>query len=130
MLTLVVAHNGPVEITVKGKGEATDRQTEWTKARIEVPEIPSVYTGTLQYEAEFFDYKDIGACRTNGYYNGRPGYQGQGYVEMGTSRSASIRDTVTVLRKGTCPLPAAERQLALADERERQTAVPEFAFYG
>ena len=101
VLTLVVAHNGPVEITVKGKGEATDRQTEWTKARIEVPEIPSVYTGTLQYEAEFFDYKDIGACRTNGYYNGRPGYQGQGYVEMGTSRSASIRDTVTVLRKGT-----------------------------
>ena len=53
VLTLVVAHNGPVEITVKGKGEATDRQTEWTKARIEVPEIPSVYTGLCNMKLSF-----------------------------------------------------------------------------
>ena len=101
VLTLVVAHNGPVEITVKCKGEAANRQTEWTKARIETPERPSLYTGTLQYEAEFFDHKNIQACHTNGYNNGHPGYQGQGYVEMGTNSSASIRDTVTVPRKGT-----------------------------
>lgn len=101
VLTLVVAHNGPVELSVKCKGKAAGRLTEWTPARIEVPERPSVYTGTLQYEAEFFDYKNIGACRTNGYYNGYPGYQGQGFVEMGTDRSASIRDTVRVLRNGT-----------------------------
>lgn len=101
VLTLVVGHNGPVELSIKCKGKATGRLTEWTPARIEVPERPSVYAGTLQYEAEFFDYKNIGACRTNAYYNGYPGYQGQGFVEMGTNRSASIRDTVRVLRNGT-----------------------------
>ena len=66
-----------------------------------MPEAPSVYTGTLQYEAENFDYKDIAACRGNAYYNGHRGYQGQGFVEFGTNKSAAIRDTVTVLRKGT-----------------------------
>lgn len=101
VLTLVVGHNGPVELSIKCKGKVAGRLTEWTPARIEVPERPSVYTGTLQYEAEFFDYKNIGACRTNGYYNGYPGYQGQGFVELGTDRSASIRDTVRVLRDGT-----------------------------
>ena len=101
VLTLVVGHNGPVELSIKCKGKATGRLTEWTPARIEVPERPSVYAGTLQYEAEFFDYKNIGACRTDAYYNGYPGYQGQGFVEMGTNRSASIRDTVRVLRNGT-----------------------------
>ncbi len=101
VLTLVVSHNGPVELGIKCSGTAVDRQTAWTPARIEVPERPSVYTGTLQYEAEFFDYMNIGACRTNGYYNGYPDYQGQGYVEMGTNSAASIRDTVCVLRDGT-----------------------------
>ena len=101
VLTLVVAHNGPVEITVKCQGAATDRQTEWTEASIEVPERPSVYTGALQYEAEFFDYKNIGACHTNGYYQNRPGYYGQGFVELGANRQASLRDTVRVLRSGT-----------------------------
>ena len=101
VLTLVVAHNGPVEIGIKCAGAATGRLTEWTRAKIEMPELPSVYTGTLQYEAECFDYKNISACRTNGYYYGHPGYQGQGYVELGTNRQASLRDTVRVLRGGT-----------------------------
>ena len=100
VLTLVVCHNGPVEIGIKCAGAAAGRKTEWTRARIEVPEAPSVYTGTLQYEAEFFDYKNVGACRGNAYYDGHWGYQGQGYMEMGTNRSASIRDTVSVWRDG------------------------------
>ena len=100
VLTLVVSHNGPVEITVKCQGAATDRLTEWTEATIEVPERPSVYTGDLQYEAEFFDRKNA-TCHTNGYYVGHPGYYGQGYVDMGTNRSAAIRDTIWAPRKGT-----------------------------
>ena len=101
VLTLVVAHNGPVEIGIKCAGAATGRLTEWTQAKLEVPERPSVYTGTLQYEAECFDYKSIAACRTNGYYHGHEGYQGQGFVEMGTNRSAALRDTIWTPRKGT-----------------------------
>ena len=101
VLTLVVAHNGPVEITVKCQGAATDRLTEWTEATIEVPERPSVYTGDLQYEAEFFDRKNIANCYTNGYNTGHDGYYGQGYVDMGTNRSAALRDTIWAPRKGT-----------------------------
>ncbi len=101
VLTLVVAHNGPVEITVKCRGAATDRLTEWTEATIEVPERPSVYTGDLQYEAEFFDRKNIANCYTNGYNTGHDGYYGQGYVDMGTNRSAALRDTIWAPRKGT-----------------------------
>lgn len=101
VLTLVVNHNGALEINISCKGTATDRLTEWTEAKIETPERPSVYTGTLQYEAECFDYMNIGACRTNAYYNGHAGYQGQGFVEMGTNSNAAIRDTINVLREGT-----------------------------
>ena len=39
MLTLVVGHNGPVELSIKCKGKATGRLTEWTPARIEVPSV-------------------------------------------------------------------------------------------
>lgn len=101
VLTLVVSHNGPVELSLSCRGEASGRKTQWTPAVVEEPESPSVYTGTLQYEAENFDYKDIAACRGNAYSTGRFGYQGQGFVEMGTNRSAAIRDTVNVLRDGT-----------------------------
>ena len=104
VLTLTVSHNGPLEIGIKCSGTATDRLTDWTSASMKAPETAPVYTGTLQYEAECFDYKNIGACRTNGYYNGHPRYQGQGYIEMGTDRSAAIRDTVNVLRSGTYTL--------------------------
>lgn len=104
VLTLEVSHNGPVELSVKCSGGATGRLTDWTCAKIEVPEPPQIYTGVLQYEAENFDYKGIRNCYGNAYYFGHPGYQGQGFVEMGTSSQATLRDTVTVLHEGAYDL--------------------------
>lgn len=104
VFTLIVSHNGPLDLCVKCKGAATGRLTTYTAARIEEPAAPPVYTGAQQYEAECFDYKNISACRTNGYYHGHTGYQGQGFVEMGNNAAAELRDTFTIPRDGSYTL--------------------------
>ena len=95
-----VEHNGPVDLTVSCSGYGTDRATAYTEAQIEVPELPSVYPGALQYEAECFDYKDIALCQANAYGKGLIGHYGQGFIEMGESRNAVIRTTVSVATAG------------------------------
>ncbi|MCF0203311.1 MAG: hypothetical protein HUK08_08105, partial [Bacteroidaceae bacterium] len=127
VLTIEVSHNGPVELSIKCSGKATGRLTQWTEAKIEVPELPQVYTGVLQYEAENFDYRNIRACRGNGYYHGHAGYQGQGFMDMGANSAAMIRDTVTVLREGEYNLtlryqaPTAAGSLYITVNRKRYT---------
>ena len=103
-LTLIVAHNGPLDVTVECQGTATERLTEWTRANIETPALPPVYTDTLQYEAECFDYKSVSASHANGYYHGHARYMGQGFVEFGTNTAASIRDTISVPMSGAAKL--------------------------
>ena len=104
VLRLIVAHNGPLDLTVKCQGSATGRQTDYTVATIVTPALPPLYTDTLQYEAECMDYKNIKANRTNGYYHGHAGYKGQGFVETGASTSAMLRDTVCVPATGNATM--------------------------
>lgn len=100
-LTLIVSHNGPLDLDVTCAGDATERKTEWTDATISLPEVPETYIDTLQYEAECMETKSISANRKNGYFNGHAGYQGQGFVEMGSSTSACLRDTIWAPADGT-----------------------------
>lgn len=100
-LTINVSHNGPLDLKVECTGDATDRKTQWTKAEINLPEVPPVYYDTLQYEAECMDMKNVTANRKNGYYFGNPGYQGQGFVEMSSSNTSLLRDTVWAPVDGT-----------------------------
>ena len=95
-----VVHNGPLDMSINCSGGATSRKTDYTTALIEMPELPDIYEGTLQYEAEHADYKNIGQCRGNAFMDGFRGHYGQGFVEMGESRNAVIRDTVTVPATG------------------------------
>ncbi len=95
-----VTHNGPLDLTISCSGSYTGRKTVYTNATIEVPEKPEIYEGTLQYEAEHADYKNIGQCRANAFKDGFRGHYGQGFVEMGESRNAVLRDTVTVVKAG------------------------------
>ncbi len=104
VLTIVVKHNGPLDLTVNCHGEATDRLTDYTVAKLEAPQLPPAYNDTLQYEAECMDYKAIAANRTNGYYFGHARYQGQGFVEMGTNTAASLRDSILLPMSGTAQL--------------------------
>jgi hypothetical protein len=98
--TIVVAHNGPLDLTIKCSGDAKDRLTEFTEAKLLEPEIPSEYVGARQYEAENFDYKNIGGNVTNGNYGSIKNYSALGYLNFGTNSAAVVRDTVSVLHDG------------------------------
>ena len=104
VMKIIVSHNGPLDMIVKCQGTATTRLTEYTIATVETPARPPLYTDTLQYEAECMDYKYIKANRTNGYYHGHAGYKGQGFVEMGASITAMLRDTIEVLGSGSAKM--------------------------
>jgi hypothetical protein len=100
--TLMVQHNGSVDITVNCAGTGTGRLTSFTPATIVPPAAPPVvYTGPRQNEAEHFDYKSISQNLNYGVGNGVTNYTGLGYIKFGTSSSASVRDAVTVLRSGS-----------------------------
>ena len=106
VLTLVVKHNGPLDITVGCKGNATERLSSDDVPVMVVtpPALPPLYTDTLQYEAECMDYKSITANRTNGYYHGHARYMGQGFVEFGTNSAAALRDTISVIASGAAKM--------------------------
>ncbi|WP_320534849.1 glycoside hydrolase family 98 domain-containing protein [Robbsia andropogonis] len=102
--TVTVSHNGPLDINLTCSGSATDRLTAYKVATIVAPASPAAYTGPLQYEAEYFDFKNIGALVSNGVGGALRNYQGLGYLNFGGSDSASIRDTVTVPSGGAYTL--------------------------
>lgn len=103
-LEIEVSHNGPLDLKVVCSGNATDRRTDWTPAVISLPETPEAYYDTLQYEAECMDVKNIDYNRKNGYYHGHAGYQGQGFVQIGSKSGAILRDTIYAPVAGTYKL--------------------------
>jgi hypothetical protein len=102
VLTLMVSHNGPLDITVNCTGTATDKLTTYQSATLIAPPQPSVYTGPRQYEAEYFDTKSIGGVvkEAAAVAASIRNYQGLGYLNFGTSSSASIRSTMNVTTAG------------------------------
>lgn len=88
-LTVTVKHNGPLDITIRCTGKATEKKTAYTTASITVPEAPPAYEGKLQYEAELADYQKATISKT-GYGQGRDGYRGQGYATL-TAGSGKLR---------------------------------------
>lgn len=100
VFTLVVKHNGPLDITVNCAGKAKGRLTKFTVAPLVKPGIAPVYAGPYQYEAENFDYKNIEANITNGINKGVSKYTAQGYMRFGTNQEASMQKTVTYLKSG------------------------------
>jgi hypothetical protein len=104
VLTLNVAHNGPVDIVVHCSGSGSNRSTVLTTGHVQAPAAPVVFTGTRQYEAECFDYKSIASVVTNGYADAIRNYTGQGYLKFGTSSNAICRDSVSVYQTGSYDL--------------------------
>lgn len=99
---LTVNHNGPLDISVSCSGNETGRLTEYQEAGLVAPAFPDEYTGTRQYEAEFFDCRSIERLVKNGCSIGATGenpdeisgFYGQGFVKFGTKDGAAVRDTV------------------------------------
>lgn len=102
--TLTVKHNGPVEIEVPCSGSNTNRKTDYAKGKVSAPALPSLYRGTRQYEAEYFDFRNIAGNVENGTGLDIRNYEAMGYLKFGTNASASIRDTVHAPQAGTYTL--------------------------
>lgn len=90
--TLTVTHNGPADITFNCSGSATGRLTDFTPSSIQLPASPMLYNGARQSEAEVWDFKNVGQRITQGYPEPIRLYTGQGYIRMGNSSSAAVRD--------------------------------------
>ncbi len=101
VLTLTVAHNGPLDLTVHCSGTETNRLSDFTPATIEAPEPPMLYPGPAQYEGECFDFKSIDGIDWNAAPGSVVGFTGQGFLRLGTNGSAAVRDQVRVLSAGT-----------------------------
>ena len=100
ILTLTIAHNGPLDITINCSGNATGRLTQYTASNIISPALPPVYLGTRQYEMECLEYKNIGPITTSGYSGNVRNYHGQGYIQFGTNAAAAVRKNITNINGG------------------------------
>ena len=98
--TLVVSHNGPVEITVNCSGSATGKLTDYTDATLTPPDYPPIYVGQLQHEGELFDTLNVEQTVKNGAGANVRNYLGQGYLIMGMTKDTSARDSVMIYRPG------------------------------
>lgn len=98
--TVTVRHNGPVEISVQCSGNETGRLTSFRTAKQSAPEFPDRYEGVRQYEAEYFDRKNIEENVTNACRSGVTGCYGMGFMKFGTKDSAAARDTVNTSKAG------------------------------
>ena len=102
--TLTVKHKGGVDVTINCAGSATDRKTEApVLATLPQPQQPGLYHGEIIIEAENMDYKNVKEIKlVNPYVNYFPDiveFAGNGFVDMGTSTSGTLRHQLT-LRDG------------------------------
>ena len=103
--TLTVKHKGGVDVTVNCAGSNADRKEAPAKAPLSsegLGEAP-LYHGEIIVEAENMDYKNMKEIKlVNPYVNYFPDiveFAGNGFVDMGTSTSGTLRHQLT-LRDG------------------------------
>lgn len=102
--TISVKHNGPIDLTVYAKGEATERETDVVpNTRLELPKQPEKFNGPIVIEAEDMDFKSIKSCVTDPYrwYPSVRGHAGNGFADMGTSTTGELIHYLTLPEEGT-----------------------------
>lgn len=102
VLTLTIKHNGAVDLSLHCAGTNTGRETAYTPSSVGVPPSPAVYEGPRQYEAEYFEYKNVGGVVKNAVetYGTMKNYTALGYLNFGKDAEASVRDQVSVNAAG------------------------------
>ena len=103
--TLSVSHLGAIDVTINCEGNAEERSTDMANSEAltaDLPLQPAEYHGEIIIEAEDMDYKSIKSCVTNPYYSypGVRGHSANGFVDMGTNKSAALRHQLTVGEAG------------------------------
>ena len=105
VFTLSINHNGPVDVIVNCAGSATERATDFLDASelsLDAPKQPEPYHGEIIIEAEDMDFRSIKSCVTDpyGWYPTVRGHSGNGFADMGTNSSGSLRHRLTVREAG------------------------------
>ena len=105
VFTLEVKHNGPVDVTVNCSGAAIGRSTDLlsdTELSLDLPKQPEDYRGEIIIEAEDMDFKSIKSCVTDpyGWYPNVRGHAGNGFADMGTNTSGSLRHRINIKHPG------------------------------
>ncbi len=91
-----VTHNGPIDLVIRCKGSAADRQTDYLDDTplTDLPKQPSPGLKDIIIEAEDMDYRNVSNVVTDAYnsgYRNLRGHAGMGFVVMGTSTSGSLQ---------------------------------------
>jgi len=96
--TVLVSHNGPIDLDIYCSGTATDRRTDVVNSTaLETPKQPEPYFGPIVVEAEDMNYKSVANSINNYYYTNyrsSRGHAGNGFVDMGTSTNGTLQATV------------------------------------
>lgn len=105
VFTLLVSHNGPVDVTVNCSGTAINRRTDCLPSEAltaDMPVQPQSYNGPVTIEAEDMDYRNIAACITNPYYTRGSvfGHSGNGFIETGNNTNGSLRHQIRMKKAG------------------------------
>ncbi len=103
--TLSVKHNGPVDVVLNCQGAATERSTDFLPDQplsADLPKQPGEYHGEIIIEAEDMDFKSIKSCVTDpyGWYPNVRGHAGNGFADMGTNTSGSLRHRINIKEEG------------------------------
>lgn len=102
VLTLTIKHNGAVGLSVRCTGSATGRETFYTPSSVGIPASPAVYEGPRQYEAEYFEYKNVERVVKNAITvdGALKNYTALGYLNFGKNAGTSVRDQISVNNEG------------------------------
>ena len=106
LFTLNVRHNGPVDITINCTGKGTDLLTDvvdTTPLSADLPKQPEEFHGKIVIEAEDMDFRNIKSCVTDPYtwYPNVMGHAGNGFADMGTNTSGSLRHVQSLKTGGS-----------------------------
>ena len=125
---LTLKHMGPIDVTINCAGNATDRLTDLANSTaLALPRQPADYNGPVIIEAEDMDTKSVQnvAITSSGWFApNMEEFAGNGYVEMGTSKSGSLRHQLTLRQAGNydviirylCTSKAGNLQVKVNDE--------------
>ena len=102
--TVTVKHMGPLDLTINCSGDATERNTDILPAEtLDTPKQPEEFAGPIIIEAENMDYKSVKSVALTHSGWCAPDvseFAGMGYVDMGTSATASLRHQLNLKNGG------------------------------
>ena len=101
---LAVKHMGPVSLTIKCIGAATERLTDVLPAEaLPTPKQPEAFRGPYIIEAENMDYKggiNVSLTHSGWWAQDMKDFAAMGYVTTGTSASAALRHQLKLTEGG------------------------------